>query len=1206
MKNCLNLTSWAFNRKLLLINNSLLVVLLTAPMISGLNRCFANSNLCTSAILLFGILDYLLYKSVRKHAQLGIDIAENDWSLKAKAKILAWTVLISAVIFVGIGPIVTPSAYFVDRFTRIFGWGVNSDYSVSKKVHYFYYAVFVYGLLLFNVYQNICLSLIINSKNKIRRLGEFADTLLFVGYSFLLVSVYRQFSNQYGHDLTIYLLKSVFLFCVPAFYLWQTGKLKIHDIRTLLALSLFSLVMSANIVLYFDTGNAFNTVLIIVLVSSALLFSINKSMSIANARVIYSKIMILALAGAVLLVLFSFLLESSNIFSFRTGKFTDVSVSARVIFCIVFCLSYFYPVRRPVGRRTVNTALLIFVTGIALIQSQPALVIGSWFDVYETANYSVPISDFLNFGKIPLFENFPGHGLNGVLSSIAYGLITSDYQGAVLTPWRDWLYSAFCIVVLYCFTKRISNGLIAVSVAVLLPYFVLPFMHHFTSYSGAGLISLIPFIIYLKTYKKQYLILTVLLAVLVTTYKVDIGFTFVAGIICSSFLVSVFYRNRIIYRVLGYFALGGASVFALFLLTCFIKDINPLLRVQEYLSIVSSNDHWGYNHLGDTDRNTYSLVYFVVPVISVLCLFTTIMFRAKLKIAQFAVLLCLIFAYFANIPRFLVMHSIAQSWGDYFIAMWFWTMPFALPLLVSALLSSRSLLILCETMLVLLIYVFFQCTTFYSDSPLQNAVSRAEQISDELVPEGRKSDISYVFSRGSRVVVNDDPRSTEHLNHAKELLAVINALLKPEETYLDFTNQSAVYSLSRRENPAYVAQPPAMLSGERSQRIYIREIERKLKDIPIAIMPANVSWDWVMNQDYNVNNIWHYLAAEWIYNNFRPLVKYNDFASVWVLNSRYNELRARLADLDIIQGRNAGRKTTEFTGCLSEDKLPRCNDCEASVTEAGLVIKPTGPDPYIADFDRLIAPDGLKPVTYLTLTLADGNNGRYQLFFTSDKSSGYDEKHSLHSQGISSKSKFFDFGRLRDASHIRKLRLDVPDKGTTVIRSVTTGNSYPLELSLIDWGYDNFISLPDGAVPTADDISNAHDYSVEFLPFIWGQFDTRNASSNPDLAKVSQDGDVYCWNYHGHESKPAYLRVDLSVSHEFLEKYPSAYLILGDMQNDRFAPLSRFRFRLKEGKKVYLFRISADYYWSRGRLNSVRLDPALGASVVSLRVLEGD
>ena len=129
---------------------------------------------------------------------------------------------------------------------------------------------------------------------------------------------------------------------------------------------------------------------------------------------------------------------------------------------------------------------------------------------------------------------------------------------------------------------------------------------------------------------------------------------------------------------------------------------------------------------------------------------------------------------------------------------------------------------------------------------------------------------------------------------------------------------------------------------------------------------------------------------------------------------------------------------------------------------------------------------------------------------------------------------------------------------------------------------------------------------MQFLPYIWGQFDTKNASENADLASVSRNGSHYSWNYAGHEGRSAYLRLDINAGEELIKSSDAAYLMMGTEEGGRFLPLNRYRFKLKSGKHVYLFRISSDYYWSRGKLNAVSVDPRLMSSVNSVRILEGD
>jgi len=1063
------------NNRLFLAADFLAAVLLAAPMFRALPRHFTDTSFCGCLILVLLLLNYLFAKSNGKNAGAGTGITSSNHSWKSKARVFAWAVLIATVALVGFGPIINPdnpSAYAVDKFPRILGLGVINNYSVSKKVHYFYFALVIYGLLIFCLYQNIVLSLMNNLHSRISGLVRFSDTLLFVGYSFLLVCVYRQFSSQYSYDLTLYFVKTVMIFMMPAFYLWQTGKLRVQDIRTLLALLLLSLVLSLNIVIYFDTRDSarFSSIFAVALFASLALFVINRKLKIFNDGVFYSKITVLSLIFSLSVVFFSLFLEFSNILALKTGSFFNVEKVFHFVFYFVCWLSVIWlgSVRKVVSRKTAEWVLLIFVLGVSLILNQPPLVIGADLDIFEGANYAVPISDFFNYGKIPLFENFPGHNLSEIISSVIYGTLTSDYRGALCAPWYLWLYSAVFVVILYCFIKSISNGLVAVSSAILLPYLL-----RCTSEYGIGLSVLLPFFMYIRTLRKRYLVLTVLLTFFIIAYRLDIGYSFLAGVILSSILVSIIYRNKIIYKVILSFALGGLAVLGLFLITCLVKDINPIARIHEYLAVASSNDHWGINFFGDAEKNSYSFVYFVLPALSVLFFIIAIACRRKFNPALFAVLLCLIFAYYANIPRLLVRHNLS---GYMNFPKWLWTIPIAMPFLISMLVSkNKSAFILCETTFVLIFYVFYQNTTFYDNSALQNTVNKAGWLSDQVNPDARKRDTGFVFGHRSRVAYNES--GSDNLILSNQLKKVADMLLSPDETYLDFTNQTTTYAWTGRRNPAFIVQSPAMLSGEVTQREFIREIESDITKVPIVIMPTENGRYLSLHLDGINNNIRHYLVAEWIYNNYRPFIKYNSFTSVWVLNSRYDEFYKKLK------------------------------------------------------------------------------------------------------------------------SRVNGVEFDKPS-------SAAPDNKF--KISLIDWGYDNFVSLPVGAFPDAEHISIPHDYSLEFLPYIWGQFDSKDAASHTDLAKISRKGDLYSWNYAGKENKPAYLRVDLSAGRDFLKQHDTSYLILGNTENGKFTPLNRQRFKLRKGKKVYLFRISSDYYWSRGSLNALSLDSSLGGAVDSVRILEGD
>jgi hypothetical protein len=1058
------------HHKIFLVNNFLFFILLVGSLIHGFDRWVVNSYFCLAIIF---VLIYLVFKNGTLYKSLVTGSESVAFSLKTTARAIAWSGFISTVIIIGLGPLCSDSSYSVDKFSRVIGIGLLNDRSVSKISSHFYITFVLFFLLALNVYQNIRYALVNNHNQEIKKLVSFSDTLMFVGIACLLVCIYRLFLNHNDSDLIMYLVKGACLFLLPVFYLYETSRLQVKDIRTLVYIALLTIIVSVNIIVYFGITKP-KYVFLIALSAGILLFTLNRQWLKADDRLLNSRLVVFSLFGALSLIVFSIFCEMINVLALRTDRFIDIKKISYVIlftFASLSVIAVFFSKRKIVlirSRHLLDISVFLFVFGIALISYQPALVFGGDFNIYESANISVPVSDFFNFGKIPLFENFPGHGLGGLISSIAYGAVSGDYLGALFAPWSGWLYNAFFVLVLFAFIRKISNSFVAFCTSVPLPYVLGSFFSW-----GFGLAVLIPYIQYFKTNQNRHLILTVVLSVFFIAYRLDVGFSYLVGLLLSSLCVSLQCRNRTFFKVLAYYSVAGCVVLVLFLFVCLIKNINPILRVQEYLSIASSNIHWGGTRLGDPSKHAYLFFYFVMPVLSVFCLFLAIVKRSSLSRAEFATILALIFAYHANIPRIIVRHTIDELFSIYWIGFGMWTVPIALYLLISKLIHSNSSVILSLIIFILSVDVLcFPNTINYDNSVLQSALSRAATFHNEMRSDVRKKNASSVYRKGTRVVYNL-PASIG-LTYSDEIKAIADFLLNPDETYLDFTNQSVAYAWSGRMNPAYAVQSPSMLSGETSQRVFISEIE-DLNNVPFVIMPADKGWYFTLQLDGINNNIRHYLVAEWIYNNYRPLIKYNDYSSVWALNSRYEQFHSRL------------KKAEDSAGAI----------------------------------------------------------------------------------------------------HL-------------------SANAAYSQIHFIDWGYDNFVSLPHGIAPETKYISMAHDYNVEFLPFIWGQFDSRNAASNADLTSVSRNGSYYTWDYSGKEKRAAYLRVDLSVSNDFLKKTNASTLTLGNMERGKFTPLNVFRFKLKKGEQVYLFRISSDYYWSRGLLNALVLDPNLGGVAGSVRILEGD
>jgi len=206
--------------------------------------------------------------------------------------------------------------------------------------------------------------------------------------------------------------------------------------------------------------------------------------------------------------------------------------------------------------------MLIFLIGIFVIKSKkmkfknwkkwtyPSLVLGMVClsvqlslqsvynpDIFESANSSVLISDFLNYGTIPIVEHFGGHMMTDVWEGIVYGILNKDIAGAAFSP-----YSVYFIVVLsmlfYYFIKDIWNEEMALFTTLLFPFY------DFWKYFGLGILIYFAIKSYIKknSYNRSVLLwLTLIWCIL---YRMDLGYAFSLAFDWNS---NILYYNMVYY-----------------------------------------------------------------------------------------------------------------------------------------------------------------------------------------------------------------------------------------------------------------------------------------------------------------------------------------------------------------------------------------------------------------------------------------------------------------------------------------------------------------------------------------------------------------------------------------------------------------------------------------------------------------------------------
>ena len=426
-------------------------------------------------------------------------------------------------------------------------------------------------------------------------------------------------------------------------------------------------------------------------------------------------------------------------------------------------------------------------------------------------------------------------------------------------------------------------------------------------------------------------------------------------------------------------------------------------------------------------------------------------------------------------------------------------------------------------------------------------------------------------------------------NYAFPLNKVLNILLTNQETYLDFMNRSFLYSVLQRKSPVYVSQSPLQLSGEYTQERFIEDVYNQLKTIPLAILPigekrASSGLDGIKN------NYRYYKVAEFIYTNYQPLCQIDEYA-IWVTKERYTDMKTKL-DKYFSTGQDAVKNVV-----LSKLSKAAVHSCQLryDTDSYDLMIKTSGGDPFIYDIqDMLFCREFVGKEIVVKVICNSDVSGPMQLFYTTEAKENYNAKKVVTvNVGKDTIAKF-----KVPVTKYTKMRLDFPEKSNVTIKAIEIEDS--MRIKSLDYGYD-------GPENGGNHIkySYAHLHNLIELPVIWAEKDIKNAIHNKVIADLREEKGVYSipTDANSGAAKGNYLLLTCTNTDK---KIVDRYLALGNIEKGKFAEKCRFNYKLHPGKHSYLFRISTEYYWHIGQLNTVKINSYNGLSNISMKILEGD
>ena len=213
-------------------------------------------------------------------------------------------------------------------------------------------------------------------------------------------------------------------------------------------------------------------------------------------------------------------------------------------FCtVIFGLAFtaiFYAVVYKKNLRIGNwksIAYPVIVFGITCLWQQIEISSEYGADLIESANSSILISDFLNFGDIPIVEHYGGHMMTGVWEGIIYALLNNDYFGAIFSPYSGYVATVIAVLFFYLMRYICEDDNLAFLTTLFFPFY------NSVEYWALGILMCLAVLAYIKKNSYMRAVLVWLAFAWCVLYRLDLGFAFVLACLITLALYIILEKN---------------------------------------------------------------------------------------------------------------------------------------------------------------------------------------------------------------------------------------------------------------------------------------------------------------------------------------------------------------------------------------------------------------------------------------------------------------------------------------------------------------------------------------------------------------------------------------------------------------------------------------------------------------------------------------
>jgi hypothetical protein len=547
---------------------------------------------------------------------------------------------------------------------------------------------------------------------------------------------------------------------------------------------------------------------------------------------------------------FTNILNQYNIFIMHKAVFSFLIVIVCILIGSLIC---FHVSRRnkPYLVNVEKYHYLIAIVSLSLFIVQPPFSVNASTELFETSNWGSDVVEFLRYGEMPIIENLNVHLLGQDIGGILYGLFNNDHIGAAYFGYD--IFTPLTYVVFFLFFSKITSLSNAFLVTLLFP---LTGTINFFGYFGIGLIIIIPTIYLLKKESLFSIILFFLTCIILMLYRADLGvmFGFSAVLIIVALLV---YEKkwRFIKNLLACGFLIGIMFILLFCILCLLKNISPVVRLHEFIDIMTSNVSWAYRNIVPGLNFFFHLGYLFCPFALIVSLILFLFKKTSSTKFDRIIIFILAFAFLFNYQRGIIRHTLVErQWGILFS-----TLPLCISLIIYFFLKKRARYLSLCLMSFLILQLLTGSLNLNGETLIQRYFNRQMDFS---VYEGK-------YIKNDRVIFPDQLRKIY-----EPLKTFFDFTLKDNETYFDYSFDTMLYQLTNRNKPVYLNQSPSQLNGEYSHLAFIKDIEKSR--CPYALVKEyNNGWDGI---PLNIN---HYLVAEYLNKYYMPFYRINNY-NIWV------------------------------------------------------------------------------------------------------------------------------------------------------------------------------------------------------------------------------------------------------------------------------------------------------------------------------------